>query len=33
MKTIPRPVSAQEFEQLFQGVCNWGCWGPEDESA
>ena len=31
MKTIPRPVSAQEFEQLFQSVCNWGCWGPEDE--
>jgi len=31
MKTIPRPVSAQEFEQLFQSVCNWGCWGPADE--
>jgi len=31
MKTIPRPVSAQEFERLFQSVCNWGRWGPDDE--
>ena len=31
MKTVPRPVSAQEFERLFQSVCNWGRWGPDDE--
>ena len=27
MKTAPRPVSAREFEQLFQKLCNWGRWG------
>ena len=31
MKTTPRAVSRQEFEDLFQRVCNWGRWGPEDE--
>ena len=24
-------MSAQEFDQLFQKVCNWGRWGPDDE--
>jgi kynurenine formamidase len=31
MKTPPRPISAQEFDQLFQIVCNWGRWGSDDE--
>jgi kynurenine formamidase len=31
MKTLPKPVSRQEFEQLFQKLSNWGRWGPEDE--
>ena len=31
MKTIPNPVSAAEFDQLFKSVCNWGRWGPDDE--
>ena len=31
MKTLPRPVSKQEFEGIFQGVCNWGRWGADDE--
>jgi kynurenine formamidase len=30
-KTIPAFVSAQEFEQLFEGVSNWGRWGADDE--
>ncbi len=31
MKTLPRPVSAGEFKQLFQKLCNWGKWGEDDE--
>jgi len=31
MKTIPSRISAQEFEELFRSVCNWGRWGPDDE--
>jgi kynurenine formamidase len=31
MKTTPRPVSKAEFDKLFQAVCNWGRWGPDDE--
>jgi len=31
MKTKPAPMSAQEFDQLFQKVSNWGRWGANDE--
>jgi kynurenine formamidase len=31
MKTEPARISAQEFDQLFQKVSNWGRWGPDDE--
>ena len=24
-------ISAEEFDRLFESVCNWGRWGPEDE--
>lgn len=24
-------ISHQQFEELFQSVCNWGRWGPEDQ--
>ena len=30
-KTTSRHVSKEEFEKLFQAVCNWGRWGPDDE--
>ncbi len=30
-KTAPAHVSKAEFEELFQTVCNWGRWGPDDE--
>ncbi len=30
-QTTPRHVSRDEFEKLFQTVCNWGRWGPDDE--
>ena len=30
-KTTPSPVSAVEFDQLFERVCNWGRWGTDDE--
>ena len=30
-KTSPAHVSKAEFEKLFQTVCNWGRWGPDDE--
>lgn len=30
-KTTPSPLSIQEFDQLFQAVCNWGRWGSSDE--
>jgi len=26
-----RRISAKEFDRLFQSVCNWGRWGPDDE--
>ena len=31
MKTLPNPVSRQEFEQLFQKLSNWGRWGQDDD--
>jgi len=31
MKTAPAHVSKAEFEKLFERVCNWGRWGPDDE--
>jgi kynurenine formamidase len=31
MKTLPDPVSADEFEQLFRKLCNWGRWGADDD--
>jgi kynurenine formamidase len=31
MKTTPSRISAQQFDQLFRSVCNWGRWGPNDE--
>ena len=31
MKTLPVPTTAEEFDRLFQRVCNWGRWGPNDE--
>jgi kynurenine formamidase len=31
MKTLPTPVSRQEFEQLFQKLSNWGRWGQDDD--
>lgn len=31
MKATELPISAQEFDILFQSVCNWGVWGAEDE--
>ena len=31
MKTLPNPVSRQEFEQLFQRLSNWGRWGQDDD--
>jgi kynurenine formamidase len=31
MKTTPSRLSAGQFEELFQRMCNWGKWGPEDE--
>src|SRR6516225_8275842 len=30
-ETKPRPISTQEFDQLFERVSNWGRWGPEDD--
>lgn len=30
-KTNPFRVSAEEFDQLFERVSNWGRWGPDDE--
>jgi kynurenine formamidase len=29
--TLPESVSAQEFEQLFRRLSNWGRWGADDE--
>jgi kynurenine formamidase len=30
-KTSPTFTSAEQFDQLFQRVSNWGRWGPDDE--
>jgi kynurenine formamidase len=30
-ETAPRRLSAQEFDELFAEVCNWGRWGSDDE--
>jgi kynurenine formamidase len=31
VSTKPEHLSKQEFDELFQRVCNWGRWGPDDE--
>ncbi len=31
MKGKSRLISAREFDRLFDSVCNWGRWGPDDE--
>lgn len=31
MKRESRSISAKEFDRLFDSVCNWGRWGPDDE--
>ncbi len=31
MKAMQDALSAQQFDTLFQSVCNWGRWGDEDE--
>lgn len=31
MKATQDSLSAQQFDTLFQSVCNWGVWGPNDE--
>ena len=31
MKTLPRSVSRDEFDGLFQKLSNWGRWGQDDE--
>ncbi|MCK4284495.1 MAG: cyclase family protein [Candidatus Brocadiae bacterium] len=31
MKREARLISAGEFDRLFESVCNWGRWGPDDE--
>ena len=30
-RTTPRYVPKAEFDSLFNTVCNWGRWGPDDE--
>jgi len=30
-KSLSRPVSAEEFDRIFESVCNWGRWGWDDE--
>jgi kynurenine formamidase len=30
MKTLAKSLSTEEFERLFQQVCNWGVWGDDD---
>ena len=32
MATKPSYVTAKEFDEIFQSVCNWGRWGPDDEN-
>ncbi|MBN1399669.1 MAG: cyclase family protein [Anaerolineae bacterium] len=31
MNVSEERISAQAFDELFQAVCNWGRWGPDDE--
>jgi kynurenine formamidase len=31
MKNEPARLTAKEFDELFESVCNWGRWGPDDE--
>src|SRR5579872_3329697 len=31
MKTTQEVMSAQQFDALFQSVCNWGVWGGDDQ--
>lgn len=31
MKALDQPLSPQQFDALFQSVCNWGKWGADDE--
>jgi len=31
MERESRRISAEEFDRLFESVCNWGRWGPDDE--
>lgn len=31
VKTSASPLSAQDFERIFEAVCNWGRWGADDE--
>jgi hypothetical protein len=31
MSAPDNTLSKQEFDELFQRVCNWGVWGAEDE--
>jgi len=31
MEWKSRRTSAEQFDRLFQSVCNWGRWGPDDE--
>jgi len=30
-KTMPAKMTGDEFDALFQRVCNWGRWGPDDQ--
>jgi kynurenine formamidase len=30
-KTTPSHMTTAEFDRLFEKVCNWGRWGPEDQ--
>ena len=29
--TDPTPLTAEQLNELFDKVSNWGRWGPEDE--
>ena len=31
MKSPQEVMSAQQFDALFQSVCNWGLWGGDDQ--
>jgi kynurenine formamidase len=30
-RTLPKAVSLEEFDRIFESVKNWGRWGPDDE--